>query len=188
MPKKTKRSHIAQKKLGTVCSTEAKRNISPLALLLGLATLLGGLAAALAFIPRPYVSVSDPVDSANPFSSKFTIKNGNIPLSDVCVAVGFGKINLGNVIIGTVGGKFPQKYAVIQMEKWQHHYLNMDEGFDVTPADIFGPGPSTLQKADIAIIVKYKPWFIPIRRSKAFRYEAHKQTNGNFYWYELPLQ
>ena len=88
---------------------------------------------------------------------------------------------------------------------WQHHELGIDEKFTISLSDIFRRGPATpydrtyklqlpeegeFKNADIGIVVDYKPllleWLPP--RSKEFRFEAHQQTNGKFYWYSLPLR
>jgi hypothetical protein len=86
--------------------------------------------------------------------------------------------------------------GMLTTDRWKNHYLGTDEKFTFTPSDIlnsrslgdFWPEHAPLQSADIGVIVTYYPWFIPWQRSKAFRFEAHRQTNGKFYWYSLPLR
>jgi hypothetical protein len=161
--------------------------------LLGVATLVGAPAAVLTFVPRPSVSVGDPVDPDNPFSSKFTVRNGNIPLTEVSVEITPRIVGTNNTTV--TGGSWTR-------EEWTQHRLGMDETFDITPGDVFSIGSDvsgnmpalrfppdvSLQKAEISIIIEYYPWFIPLQRSKTFRYETHRQTNGKLYWYSVPLQ
>jgi hypothetical protein len=151
----------------------------------GLFFLIGVLVSIMAFLPRPSVSVGDPVDPDNPFSSTFTVSNGNwVPLADVSVGIGGpGFLEFeGNRVVNVRSSGFMAQSA------WLHHDLGTDEKFTITLSDIFATSNSDLQRADIRIVVKYKPWLIPLQRSKVFRYEAHRQTNGKFYWYALPLR
>jgi hypothetical protein len=159
-------------------------------------TLVGGVAAVLTLLPRPSMSVVDPVDPDNPFSSAFTVSNNNfVPLEDVSVGIVSERIQWEGG--GTIAlGKPPYEDSAVAMDtRWQHHYLGVDDKFTITPSQIFstqegfsGPNGVAFRSAVIAVIVKYYPWFIPLPRSRAFRYEAHRQTNGKFYWYSLPLR
>jgi hypothetical protein len=56
----------------------------------------------------------------------------------------------------------------------------------VTLADIWGDGDH-LSSCDMAIIVDYHWWVVPIRLRDTFRFVAKKQVNGRFYWYAQPL-
>jgi hypothetical protein len=72
---------------------------------------------------------------------------------------------------------------------WKRPVLRMDERFTVTTADLimFLP-PDQLRFADIAIAVSYRPWLLPFRREKIFRFVAHRQSMGQIYWYSEPLE
>jgi hypothetical protein len=154
---------------------------------LALASFGIGLLGLLSFLPRPSVSASEPVDVENPFSSAFTVTNGNIfPLSDL-------RVGLAPVRMPVKGGwlvndeVLENRLGFFFNSKWEHHTLRMDEQFSVTPSDIFQlAGP--FQGADLAIVVRYKFWIFPISQSKAFRFQAHRQTNGRYYWYPTPLR
>jgi len=154
---------------------------------LALASFAIGLLGLLSFLPRPSVSASEPVDIENPFSSAFTVTNGNIfPLSDLRVGLAPVRmpINGGRVVNDEL---LESRLGFIFNSKWEHHTLRMDEQYSVTPSDIFNLlGP--FQGADLAIVVQYKFWFLPISQSKAFRFQAHRQTNGHYYWYPTPLR
>jgi hypothetical protein len=167
---------------------ETKRRTSMLlAIVLGLATIVGGLAAALAFLPRVSVVPSDPVDINNPFSASFTITNMNyIPLREVSVSFNLGQIatapaQYSNNLVSTFNTGF-------KSPKWKRHTLTMDEKYTITPGDIFTLPPSVqISGADIAIAISFRPWILPFTRKKVFRFIAKKQTNGYFYWYSYPL-
>jgi hypothetical protein len=170
-------------------AAEKNRRPSLTGIVLGIITILGGILAPLAYLPRPSVSVSEPVDADNPLSSAFTVTNGNIiPLWDVRLGIAPGDMGIGRK---TLEGDRPlsDDSGFLFMPKWEHHYLRMDEQFTITPSDLLNIQPPTsLTRADLAIIVQYYPWFLPIQRSRAFRFEAHRQTNGHFYWYPTPLK
>lgn len=146
-------------------------------------TLLG----LLSFVPRISVSASEPVDIDNPFSSAFIVTNGNIfPLSDLRIGVAPVRMPVnGGWLVGDE--LLENRLGFFFNSKWEHHTLRMDEQYSVTPSDIFNlAGP--FQGADLAIVVRYKLWFFPISQSKAFRFQAHRQTNGRYYWYPTPLK
>ena len=168
---------------------QTRRRISVLEIILALATLVGGVAAALVFLPRISVVPADPVDSSNPFSASFTITNTNfIPLRDVNVSLGVGQISTEPAQLDpNFNPSFETRFST--GPEWSNHELQMDERFTITPTDSVRIGPpARLSGADIAIVVSYKPWFLPLRREKIFRFIAKKQTNGQFYWYSLPMK
>ncbi len=159
-----------------------------LAIVLGLATIVGGIAAALAFLPRVTVVPSDPVDALNPFSASFTITNTNfIPLQDVSICLGMGQIATFPAQIDP--NLTPTFESRLMIPQWKNHDLRIDDNITITIVDLINvTSPANLNGADIAIIVSYKPWILPFRREKIFRFLARKQTNGLFYWYSHPLQ
>ncbi len=73
--------------------------------------------------------------------------------------------------------------------EWQNHDLGIDDKFTVTPDQVFhtviGFGP---KMADIAIVVEYRPAYLPWKLEKMFRFKTYRQTNGNLYWYSAPLR
>jgi hypothetical protein len=180
------------KQIPSTKAQKTRARTSLWAWLLGIATLIGALAAIMTFLPRPVVSVADPVDPENPYSSAFTITNGNfIPLTDVSLGFFPILVNMGGVKL--VG----EPNAFLTRPEWMNHYLGIDEKFTITLAECLGPtgylkSPPQywrdLREADIKLVVKYKPWFIPIERQKEFRFTAHKQSNGKIYWYSTPLK
>jgi hypothetical protein len=136
--------------------------------LLGLATLIGGLAAILTFLPRVSVSQSDPVEPSNPFSASFTITNMNfIPLRAVGASVAVAQlIGAPATMLTNVVADFTTR---ITRPEWNNHKLAMDQRFTITPAPIFAPAdPSVrLGGADLAIVVT-KPWILPFARERSF--------------------
>lgn len=153
---------------------------------LGVATLVGGLVV---FIPRPTVSIAyQPVDPKNPYSAAFDVANGNIiPLWDTEARVWPGVITNGTKSLIGEGGISDERGGILTPQ-WQHHDLYGDDKFTVTLSDIspaFNPNSDPLKEADLAIIVDYRPFPLLIRwrRSRAFRFQAHLQTDGHWYWH-----
>ena len=159
-----------------------------ISILLGLATLLGGIVALLTLLPRVSVTPSDPVDPINPFSASFTItNNGFVPLSSVDALLGIGQVATAPALLDP--NFVPNFESRIVRPEWKNHNLKVDESFTITPADIFGLAPGDrLGGADIAIVVSFKIWIIPIKREKIYRFIARKQTNEQFYWYSIPVE
>jgi hypothetical protein len=161
-----------------------KSRMSPWTLLLGGATLLGGIVAAVALLPRMVVSVSEPADPERPLSASFTVTNTNVvPLWDVIVGIAPGDVLLGDAHVVS-SPSLSDDSSIFLPPAWAHHNLRMDEQFSIDPSTIF---PTTTKEADLAIIIHYHPWFLPIDRSRAFRFKTRKQENGRYRWDSVPL-
>lgn len=163
-----------------------KWRFRPLASLLTASTILGGAVALLAFLPRPLVTLSDPVIPGDPWSANVVVSNNNfIPLTDSTLEFGMGQIT---TVGRTPSPSFiPSFKSRILIGSWQHHTIEMDERYSVPLADSPFRFTYPTNFADIALIVSYRPWILPFRREKVFRFVTHKAENGNLYWYSLPL-
>ncbi|MFZ0589754.1 MAG: hypothetical protein WAM39_04690, partial [Bryobacteraceae bacterium] len=142
--------------------------------------LVGGLVV---FLPRPTVSApSAPVNGVDQASVSFDISNnGLISLDDVGIAIGLGIATSGTKgkIIGT-----PDFKVVMRKTAWQHQHLGMDDRFTIVLSDIISGG---VVSADIAVIVRYRPWVLPLRREKIYRFVTYPQINGENHWRSFPL-
>jgi hypothetical protein len=164
---------------------KTKRRGSLWTLLLGGATLLGGMVAAVALLPRMVVSVSEPADPDRPLTASFTVTNTNVvPLWDVIVGVAPGDVLLGDAHVVS-SPSLSDDSSIFLPPAWAHHYLRMDEQFSIDPSAVF---PTTTKEADLAIIIHYHPWFLPIDESKAFRFRTRRQENGHYHWDSVPLR
>ena len=136
----------------------------------------------------------DPVESGDPFSASFTITSSNVfPLRDVGAAVAvievaaspvpFNEENRPDILNIDSLSCFTEK-------DWNHHDLSADERYTITPYTTIAPANQfvVLAGADIAIVVDYKPWFIPIKRREVFRFVTHRFANGSYRWYSYPLR
>jgi hypothetical protein len=151
-------------------------------------TVLGLVATVLTLWPRVVVDSSEPVDPKNPLSASFTVINtGYLPLRDVTVLLGVGRIVFGTGRLDP--NVVPNFRSRLVRPEWQHHRLAMDERFAVTVGDLFRTDSTArVSAADIAVVVTYKPWLLPLSGEKVFRFVTKRQTDGLLYWYPLPLQ
>lgn len=168
-------------------------------LLLGGCTVIGGLPAPAILLPRIMVSTpSMPIDPRNSLSVAFDITNtGIVPLCEASAAMAICRIEYKQgKILGYKtthgdngsGGRSPDFDNLPRVERpeWKHHSLGMDERFTINIGSLFDLG-SDLTVADIAIIVRYKPWLLRFNRQKVFRYIASRDKRGNMYWESWPL-
>ncbi len=170
-------------------STEAKKSHwSVGGLVLAAATLLGGLAVV---VPRVAVSPpSAPVDPSNILSASFDIVNtGFLPLKDVGISVYVLSLSAPGTlrpltIEGTQNSDGGQNFLHFVNPTWQHHELGLDERLTINPESQIRGSVTT---ADMALGVSYKPWLIPIRLEKRFRFVAMKDGVGSIYWRSWPL-
>ncbi len=163
---------------------KTKTRIPLLATVLGTATLIGGIAALLVFLPRMTVTTSDPADPDDPFTASATIVNtGFMPLKSVEVSVGMGQMV-------TTGGApadpnfHPIYWPHLHRNGWSVANLRMDDRYTIALNDVLGTEQrGGLDYADIAVVVDYEIPLIGLKREKVFPLFAHRQTNGKFYWY-----
>jgi len=153
------------------------------------ATMLGAFGAVVTFLPKILVTASQPVDAKDPFSVSFTITNDSfIPLNDVNVSLGVGQVTTFPRLPDP--NFIPSFKSRLVRPEWKNHTLAMDEKFTVLIEDIFTARSDSLMVsgADLAIVVDYRPWFLPINKEKIFRFKGRPVTNDLFYWYFFPLK
>lgn len=154
------------------------------------ATLLGGLVALITFVPRVSMSPNDPTDPNNPFSATFTVTNTTaVPIPIYHVGA---RLFVGQVLAEPLKFAPPTKFGLgsggFTRPEWQDHTLRADERFTISPEGIFGlQAGAKLSGADIAVIVKYQPWFLPIERESVFRFVTQHHGNGSITWYSIPV-
>lgn len=161
-----------------------KEGISLLGVTLGVATLIGGIAAVVTFFPRVTVNISDPVDPNDPFSSTLTVANtGYIPLDSVGFAVALRNISVPSGA-GFVGGSDYTSLLAPDIGKARN--LSLDDKFSVPFNGVFEGDKDDLNGADLAILVFYKVPILHLQKTKLFPLKLLRQSNGNFYWFSDP--
>jgi hypothetical protein len=160
--------------------------------LLGVATLLGGAAAVVTFLPRLSIDPSGPFAPTKPLTAPFHIANNNfVPLDD-------GEVDVWvcNVFLRPIGRKIHKcepdpaaKLANIglQMSRWKFARISMDNRFDAPIGYVFNiTPPAEIYAVDIIVIVTYHPWILPWIRHYALRFYTRSQSDGQLYWLAIP--
>jgi hypothetical protein len=151
------------------------------------AALVGGIAAAMAFLPGVTVEPERPIDPANPYPISFKIADANfIPLTNV---------NAYLVICYLAAAPAPPAQQCEPPYKtrlfkagWRDHALAADQQFSVTLDDFMRfTAPATFGDADISIIVEYQLWWLPVRQEKEFRFATKPGVDGKLHWISQPL-
>jgi len=167
------------------------------AAVLAFATIVGGAAAVVTFLPRMTVDASGPFDPSQNPPVSFTIANTNVvPLEDVTPKLGFCAVSI-NLGMPDTPTKPPLGLAqcnekstgILWAAEWHHSRLGMDERFTATWDDAFHNDITggVIDYADIIITINYRPWFLPWYGQKTFRFVTRKLGDGKFYWFSRPL-
>src|SRR5579871_3943188 len=157
---------------------KAKR-LAHLGIWIGVASLVIGVIALLAFWPGVNVSISEPVDLNNPLSASVTIaNNGHLPLTSVRPSFGLGKITYGDPNHPTIY-QSSEDYAAMTSEEWHPRDLGTDEKFEVALNEVWPDNLRPLLSGELAIMVEYRIPIIHWRRFKTFPYRAKQQSNGH---------
>jgi hypothetical protein len=157
----------------------------PLSIILGVATLVGGLVAIVTLFPRLTVNVSDPVNPDDPFSSSIVITNtGYIPLDTVHPCIGIGTIGYNGAIDPWTPNRKVTYLTCISKEYWTNN-LGIDQKITIAVNE-FLQIKAPMDFAHIAVLVDYEIPIIHVKRDKVFPISAKRQTNGKLYWYSMP--
>jgi hypothetical protein len=165
----------------------AKRNqkvswwdrLSPIQKLLGsvvtaVVTLVGLGSGILSILPSVSATLSDAHDPRDPFTSSITVQNtGLVPIRDVQLNVAIADINMkpNRKTIGLSGGK---NYSTeLHLESWIPRDMGRDERYSVPFSGMFThpKGETSVEQADIALVVHYKTPWIAWSRKKVFPYK-----------------
>ena len=165
--------------------------------------LVGLASGTLSMLPRVAVTPpSQPIDHYHPLSI-FTVTNtGPIPLWDT-------EMFLGDSYISTMDEECsPQKRFDNDKElaahksssfnrwaTWEAKRLETEQTFQIRLEDLIKPYDSTVKFAcaNIAIVVKYNPWFLPLRSlgfspQSEFRFKTRDEEDGKFTWIPVPIE
>jgi hypothetical protein len=151
------------------------------------AVLVGGATAAVMFLPGVTVDAQGPLDPSNPYPISFKIADANfIPLTNV---------NAYLVICHLSAAPAPPAQHCQPPYKtrlfkagWINNALAADRQFSITLDDFMRiAAPTTLGEADISIIVEYRPWPLPVRQEKEFRFATRPGVDGKLYWISQPV-
>ncbi len=152
------------------------------------------LASGAYFLPRPTIHAEEKPDLLSPLPVSFTITNENfIPLNDlkvsfaVCVATSkSGARIIGRKEPDRCNGPAPYGAHVVD---WDRPTLLKDEKYTITTTGRhmrFAPNDEMIS-ADMEIIIKFRPWFLPFENETQFRFVLAQKTYGPLIWAARPL-
>ncbi len=156
--------------------------------LLGIATLGAFVIAALTLLPRITVKVSNKGELS---LASFTITNtGYIPLHAVTTTVGVCFLQTANVAgrsgpmrIRVVGTDCANWATSFYNKDWKVFDLPIDEPQTIDMSEVFDVyNGATIEDGDIAILIVFQPWILPIHRRYIFHFIVKTESDGNKYW------
>lgn len=151
--------------------------------ILSILAIVGFAIALLTLFPRITISNNVPIDPDDPFSTPFLISNeGYVPLFSVQFLMAIREVNRkgGGGIIGTPD--FKTRFTAPDMKS---------TAFWPTDSYSFYAGRilrahGSLESADIAIIVQYRPFLVPFKRERIFRFITQRGPDNRLYWMQRP--
>src|SRR6266705_1680940 len=167
---------------------QSKRHLRLGKLLIGLATVVGTLAALLALFPRLAISNESALDPNDPFSTPFRIVNdGYVPLFAVrfFLFVSDAKNSAGGGIRATTFMDSKFSIPIFWPSDAYDYYAGNDIGHQIG-------GGATMEfthpwaSADITIIVQYHPFAIPFNRRRAVRFITESGPDNKLHWMQRP--
>jgi hypothetical protein len=166
---------------------QTRRHLRLGKLLIGLATVVGTLAALLALFPRLTISNESALDPNDPFSTPFHIVNdGYVPLFAVrfFLFVSDAKTSAGQFIRQTTFMNSKFKIPIFWPSDAYDYYAGNEIGQIERGAFIEFNHPWV--SADMTIIVQYHPFAIPFNRRRAVRFITQTGPDNKLHWMQRP--
>jgi hypothetical protein len=157
--------------------------------LLGAATLIGGVAAAVTFLPR--LNVNPGGDFSNPASIQFGITNTNfVPLRRPSYGIVACEIVYGIDNPSLRKPETPCNISRIQKmptpERGQR-WLEMDDTYTLRLEDMFRVESLPITRANLIVMISYCPFYLPWRLQKLFGFRTAQGSDGKLYWRSYPV-
>jgi hypothetical protein len=180
---------------------------SLIAIILGVATLIGIIPVVVIFWPRMTVIPSGLFDDSNAYSEIFTITNtGFLPFENVSSTIGLCSIQTEKHDFAVTPNNCDETgpHLLLGLPKWETPELRRDESLAIVLADVLNTATDEwranhptvitgfqtmpgLSAANIIVSVVFQPWpFTKTLRYK-YRFVAEKQSNGKMMWRAIPL-
>jgi len=150
-----------------------------------IASLLGIIGFFLDVAPKISIGSSGSLQAANPMATVFYLSNdGSLPIHDIVAACGAPQFKMGGYEISSEPDArflFPESKAEILSPG---HQMTLHCAHLVGPAP--GSSPTDITKAEITIIVRYRPDWLPWHKTERFPQKAEKTEEGNWIWKSIP--
>lgn len=141
-------------------------------------TIVATITSILALIPRLSIHTSGTIRQRDPMGTVFTIYNdGLLPIHDVDAICGIDSVlTAQGGGVSNIGLKMPESHANV---------LSPSNGMSLPCAHAMNMGENAAS-AKIAIIVTYRPDWVPWHRRSTFPMQAGKADDGTWVWKALP--
>ncbi|MGP8268810.1 MAG: hypothetical protein ACLQLH_01980 [Terracidiphilus sp.] len=152
-----------------------KRKGGPiLALVLGGATLLGGIAAAVQFFPRLSVTNGSAIDLNDPFSTPFRIVNeGYVPLFSV-------KFFMRDITVKGQDGGITRIMGEAYADDWHTAVFRPTDGIDLYAGRVIKSDSLTF--VELTIVTQYRPFALPIEWERVFQFRTQIGPDNKLHW------
>jgi hypothetical protein len=159
--------------------------------LLAGATLIGGVAAMMTFLPRVTVNVSG--DLSNPASVQFQFVNINfIPLRKPTYGIMVCEIIYGrdHPALKSPSGPCDATSLKAQppIDGASQQWFSMDENYTLRLEDMFRVTNSPISRANLIVTISYYPWYLPWRGYRAFGFRTVSGSDEKLYWRSTAIE
>jgi hypothetical protein len=145
----------------------------------GVSAILGIAGFFLNFAPKLSVQISDSLDPSNPMATVFVLTNqGYLPIHDVVAACGAAKLSTPKITIDSA----PDARMVLPGS--QAEILSAGHNLTLPCGHLFGTHEAI--RAEITIIVEYRPDWVWWHRTERFPWKAEKRADGTWTWDSVP--
>lgn len=131
------------------------------------------------------VDVSGSLQSANPMATVFSLSNdGTLPIHSVMAVCGAVQFTMGKWQMESgpdAGFIFPESKTEILSPG---HKMTLPCGHVIGPP--VGVAPTDITRAEITIVVHYRPDWWPWHKTMRFPWKAEKTQDGTWIWKSMP--
>jgi hypothetical protein len=142
-----------------------------------LSVIVGLIAALLTFLPRLSMSSSESLDPSTPFSTPFVVSNdGLLSINDVtCYCL------IRRVVIAD-RGDITVSNNIVYSDSLPVPNLAPGEKTTVSCPPLL-PSEPRITRADMDIVLRFRPYGLPWYREKAFRFTTEIASDKRLHWY-----
>ncbi len=148
---------------------------------------VGILGFLLNYAPKLSVAISGSLQAANPMATAFVLANeGLVPVHDIVAACGAPQFKMGKwEVASDPDARFvlPESKAEILSPG---HTMTLPCGHLMGPNNGGPIPPGAITKAEITIIVDYRPDWLPWHKTERFPWKAERTLDGGWHWNSLP--
>lgn len=153
----------------------------------GAASAISGiLASLLAFVPSVATDSLYTPDDSVPLSTRFAVRNVSpITIREVTCGCVFVTID-GKRLEAERGGRIGNVLAITRPNSVIAAVLGSQQAATTDCNLVLGGTTSSDTRYDIVLVINYKPWWLPVRRTAMFRFSNSTDRVGQQHWVPQP--